>query len=485
MCGIVAVAGDSQASYLTYLGLHALQHRGEEAAGIVSGNGEASFRAVALGQVDEGISPEALAKLKGDFAIGHVRYSTAGGSLERNCQPLMAYNTPLGEIAIAHNGNIPGYQALRAVFQRQGALFYTESDTEILLVAIVRELQRISGKQPVTAESFAEILKKTLSSIEGTYSLAILSRQFLALVRDPWGVRPLALGRLGEAWVGASETIAFDLIGAKYVEDVAPGEIVVVERSLASPKVIRAQMEPKKGASQPAKIPCIFELVYFSRPDSVVFGRDVYEAREAMGRALAEEAPAEADCVIAVPDSANVQAVGYAQRLGIPYEIGLVRSHYIGRTFIAPTQTTRDFAAKLKYSPVRSVLRNKRVVVVDDSIVRGTTSKKIIHLLRDQGGAREVHLRVASPPVAWPCFYGIDMPTKRELVASGRKIDDIRTFLGVDSLKYLSIEGMFKACGGARENFCHACFSGDYRIAGGVAKASIAQEEKKHMVAKP
>ncbi|MEK7287592.1 MAG: amidophosphoribosyltransferase, partial [Elusimicrobiota bacterium] len=481
-CGFVGLAWLLEASYLAYLSLHALQHRGEEAAGIVSSDGEASFRAVAQGLVDEGFGPETLAKLRGDFAIGHARYSTAGGSIERNCQPLMAYNTPLGEIALAHNGNIPGFEALRSVLQRQGALFYTESDTEILLVAIVRELQRLGDKKLMNAELFAEVLKKTLTPIEGTYSLVILSRQFLALVRDPWGVRPLALGRLGDAIVGASETSAFDLIGAGMTEEVKPGEIVVVERG--SLGLTRAKIEPRqtKGQAPAGAIPCIFELVYFARPNSSVLGRDVYQAREAMGRRLAEEAPAQADCVIAVPDSASVQALGYAQRLGLPYELGLVRSHYIGRTFIAPTQTVRDFAAKLKYSPVRSLLAGKRVVVVDDSVVRGTTSKKIIRLIREQGGAREVHLRVASPPVAWPCFYGIDMPTKKELVASGRSVEEIRDFLGVETLNYLSLDGMLGACSGVKENFCHACFSGEYRIAKDVIRAVISKEEKKATV---
>ncbi|MBI2069028.1 MAG: amidophosphoribosyltransferase [Elusimicrobia bacterium] len=477
MCGIFGVTHNKDASYLTYLGLHALQHRGQEAAGIVSTGGESCLRAVASGLVDEGIKPEILKDLTGDFAVGHTRYSTSGGSLERNAQPLMAYNTPVGELAIAHNGNIPGYKEMRASLQHKGALFYSESDTEVLLVAIVQEIQRVHARRKkVTPRLLAYCINRALASIEGSYSLLLLMPDYLVAVRDPGGVRPLTMGRFNDGYVFASETNAFDLIGAQVEREVKAGEILVAPRK---GKVQSFALKPKHASSKAGSLPCVFELVYFARPDSVVFSQDVYRARREMGRRLAEEAPVPgADCVMAVPDSASVQALGYAQCLGLPLEAGLVRSHYIGRTFIAPKQTIRDFAARLKFNPVRGLLQGKKVVVIDDSIVRGTTSKKIIRLIREIGGAKEVHMRVASPPIAWPCFYGIDMPTRKELIASGHSVEEIQKFLGVDSLKYLSLEGMLAAAGGNQDSFCHACFSGRYRIAQEAVKKSLAEEAR-------
>jgi len=463
MCGIFGVANHKEASYLTYLGLHALQHRGEEACGIASTNGQVTLRQVANGLVDECFRKDHLMQLPGNLAIGHVRYSTSGGSLERNAQPLMVFNTPLGELAIAHNGNIPGYQSLRSQMQKKGALFYTDSDTEVLLVAIVQQLQKkLQSTRAVSASTLAKALADALRPIEGAYSLLLLSRDFLIAVRDPWGVRPLAIGKLENSWVFSSETNAFDFVGATFLREVKPGEIVIAANGSKDLKSFFIVDQAQKV--NPAA--CIFEMVYFARPDSNIFGRDVYQARRAMGRVLAQEAPvANADCVIAVPDSANVQALGYAEELGLPCEMGLVRSHYIGRTFIAPYQANRDFAAKLKYNPVRSLLEGKRIVVVDDSIVRGTTSKKLIRILRQLGGAKEVHFRVASPPMRWPCFYGIDMPTRKEFVATDKNIGEIKDFLDVDSLGYLSLEGMLKAAGASGGGFCTACFSGNYPIA--------------------
>lgn len=471
MCGVFGIAYHPQASYLTYLGLHALQHRGQEAAGIVSTDGKVTYQELAAGLVDEGLNSQRLHRLHGDMAIGHVRYSTAGGSLMRNIQPFIVYNTPIGEVALAHNGNIPGYETLRVQMQKKGALFYTESDSEILLVAIVQVLQKeLSGHKIPAAQHLAHFLRTALAGIEGAYSFVMLTRDFMAAIRDPWGLRPLVLGRLDEALLVASETTAFDLIGARFEREVKPGEIVIMSRQKSEPSVFSL-------AAQPARpMPCIFELVYFARPDSRIFDRDVYQARQAMGQKLAQEAPVpDADLVLAVPDSATVQALGYARELRLPYEMGLVRSHYIGRTFIAPHQKIRDFAAKLKFNPVRGVLEGKKIVVVDDSIVRGTTSKKIIRLLKEVGGAKEIHLRVASPPICWPCFYGIDMPTRQELIASNSNIEKIQKFLGVASLAYLSLPGLLSACGADENSFCHACFSGRYRLA---KRAVLEQLEK-------
>ncbi|MEK6543866.1 MAG: amidophosphoribosyltransferase [Elusimicrobiota bacterium] len=467
MCGIFGVTHNKQAAYLTYLGLHALQHRGQEACGIVSADAEHCRQELAKGLVDEGIQAASLARLKGDFSIGHVRYSTAGGSLMRNTQPLVAFNTPLGEIALAHNGNIPGYKGLRSQLQKQGALFYTDSDSEVLLVAIVGALQRQSnGDRHIGVAQFAKILTEALSGIEGAYSLLILTRDFMVAVRDPWGMRPLVMGRLDGSYVFASETGAFDLIGARYQREVKPGEIVIVSRVKAVP-----QSYPLKAERRAA---CVFELVYFAKPDGKVFDKEVYLARRRMGARLAEEAPVKgADLVIAVPDSATVQALGFAQKAGLPFESALIRSHYIGRTFIAPEQKIRDFSTKLKFNPVRGMLKGKKVVVVDDSIVRGTTSKKIIRLLKEVGGAKEVHMRIASPPIAWPCFYGIDMPTRRELIAANRKVESIRRYLNVASLAYLSLDGMLDAAADGQDGFCHACFSGQYTVAKDAVQRSL------------
>ncbi|MBI4063364.1 MAG: amidophosphoribosyltransferase [Elusimicrobia bacterium] len=472
MCGIFGVTHSAEASYLTYLGLHALQHRGEEAAGITSSNGKHCIRVVRAGLVDEGMTPDVLKGLAGDFAIGHTRYSTSGGSLERNAQPLMAHNTAMGELAIAHNGNIPGYRKLREAFQKKGALFYTDSDTEVLLVAIVQELQhRLHNGVKSTPELLGECISRALAPIEGAYSLLMLTRDFLVAVRDPWGFRPLALGRLKDSDALASETNAFDLIGAKFERDIKPGEILILPRR-GNPRSFF--ITAKNASAKVGPQPCIFELVYFARPDSSLFGRDAYWARREMGRQLAQEAPVkDADCVVPVPDSATVQALGYAERLKLPLEVGLVRSHYIGRTFIAPHQTIRDFSARLKLNPVRGLLRGKKVVLIDDSIVRGTTSRKIVRLIREVGGAKEIHMRIASPPVKWPCFYGIDMPTKKELIASQRSVEEIQKFLGVDSLKYLSLKGLLQASGGSDGSFCHACFSGQYKIAQKAVRESL------------
>lgn len=443
MCGIAAVSGTSEAAKLVFLSLHSLQHRGQEAAGIVSierGGGGSRIRK-GTGLVADAFNETKLSGLVGDLALGHIRYSTAGGAGLLNAQPLLVRYSE-GDLALAHNGNLTNAQELRGQLVREGALFQSTIDSEVIVHLIAR-----SRRLDVDGQ-----IDDALSQLEGAFSVLITVGDTLYAARDRHGFRPLVMGVHEGSYVFASETCALDIIGAKYVRDLEPGEIVRVKDG-------ELTILPRIG-SYAAPAPCIFELVYFARPDSRLWGYSVDRARRAFGRQLAIERPVDADCVISVPDSANSAALGFAEQSGIPFELGLIRNHYVGRTFIEPSQTGRNFKVRLKYSPVREVLAGKRVVVVDDSLVRGTTSQGLVSMLRE-AGATAVHFRLASPPVRHPCYYGIDMPTKEELIASARTTDEIRTKLGVDSLGYLSLNGMLKAVD-PEGSFCSACFSGNY-----------------------
>ena len=384
-----------------------------------------------------------LARLPGSAAIGHTRYSTAGQSILENAQPMVA-RTAAGPVAVAHNGNLVNAEELRAELSEGGALFTGSGDTEVVVHLYARE--RIGNT--------VERIQKALAQVRGAYSLLFLTDDALVAVRDPLGFRPLVLGRLRGAWVFASETCALDLIEAEYIRELEPGEMVVVDKD--GLRTVQRQAPQRQGQ-------CVFELIYFARPDSRVFSRQVYTTRKALGRRLAEEWPAQADVVIPVPDSGVAAALGFAERSGIPYDMGLIRSHYVGRTFIEPSQSIRHFGVKLKLNPVPDVVKGKRVVVVDDSIVRGTTSRKIVKMIRD-AGAREVHLRISAPPTRWPCYYGIDTPVRSELIAASHTVDEIARYVTADSLGYLSMEGMLGAVQAQPKTFCNACFSGEYLV---------------------
>lgn len=448
-CGVVAIYGHAEAEKLAYLGLHALQHRGQESAGIVTSDGMTLHMHKAMGLVAEIFSEEVLTQLRGTLAIGHTRYSTAGDSALLNAQPIMVQSNK-GMMALAHNGNLVNATEIRARLESQGSIFQTNSDTEVIvhLIALSRE------------HTLPEAMADALRRVEGAFSLVMVSPDRVFAARDPRGFRPLAMGRIpaqaGEKQdtiVFASETCAFDLIGATFERDVKPGELIAI-----GPEGITSRFySPSLQQSS-----CIFEHVYFSRPDSLVFGRAVQESREQLGRQLAREAPADADVVVPVPDSGVTAAMGYAAESGIPFRFGLIRNHYVGRTFIEPRQTVRDFGVKLKLNPVRSLLEGKRVVLIDDSIVRGTTSKKIVRMVRSAGAA-EVHMRISCPPTISPCFYGVDTPSKRELIAANKTVEEIRQFIGADSLAYLSVEGLKKACAdGEKTTYCSACYTGSY-----------------------
>ena len=449
MCGVIGIFGHPEASKLAYLGLHALQHRGQESAGIVSSDGQQLHWVREMGHVGEIFTEERLRVLPGSAAIGHVRYSTTGDSVTKNAQPL-AVNYAHGSLAIAHNGNLVDAAELRARLERQGSIFQTTSDTEIILHLIAH------SHEPDLPSRIADALR----SVHGAYSLVFLSESSLVAVRDPLGIRPLSLGRHKKnGWVVASETCAFDLIEAEHIRDIEPGEMLVVDSNGSRSLHPFLSEEPRH---------CIFEWIYFARPDSVIAGQSVHAARENMGRRLAIEHPVDADLVIPVPDSGTAAAIGYARESGIPFGQGLIRSHYVGRTFIEPTESIRHFGVKLKLSPVRDVLAGKRVVVVDDSIVRGTTSGKIIGMIRG-AGAREVHLRISSPPTIGPCHYGIDTPDRDKLIASSHTVDEVRRFVGADTLGYLSLEGLHQSVGGIltkdeHRGLCDGCFSSKYPI---------------------
>ncbi|PQM35895.1 amidophosphoribosyltransferase chloroplastic [Prunus yedoensis var. nudiflora] len=438
-CGVVGIYGDPEASRLCYLALHALQHRGQEGAGIVCVQDDVLQSITGVGLVSEVFNQTKLDQLPGDLAIGHVRYSTAGASMLKNVQPFVA-GYRFGSVGVAHNGNLVNYRALRAKLEDTGSIFNTSSDTEVVLHLIA-----ISKHRP-----FLLRIVDACEQLEGAYSMVFVTKDKLVAVRDPHGFRPLVMGRRSNgSVVFASETCALDLIEATYEREVFPGEVVVVD---------------KEGPKQ-----CIFEHIYFALPNSVVFGRSVYESRRAFGEILATEAPVDCDVVIAVPDSGVVAALGYAAKAGVAFQQGLIRSHYVGRTFIEPSQKIRDFGVKLKLSPVRAVLEGKRVVVVDDSIVRGTTSSKIVRLLKE-AGAKEVHMRIASPPIIASCYYGVDTPSSEELISNRMSVEEIREFIGSDSLAFLPIAKLEKMLDNQSPNFCYACFSGKYPVEPGEVK---------------
>ncbi len=448
-CGVVAIYSHPEAETLAYLGLHALQHRGQESAGIVSSDGMSLHIHKAMGLVADIFTEDRLQKLRGTLAIGHTRYSTTGDSAILNAQPIMVQSNK-GMIALAHNGNLTNAFELRSRMEAQGSIFQTSSDTEVIVHLIAQ------SREQTLPEAIADALRR----VEGAFSLVMISRDRIFAVRDPHGFRPLAMGRipasgdrLHDTIVFASETCAFDLVGATYEREVKPGELVIV-----GPEGISSRFY----APAAAQSSCIFEHVYFSRPDSRVFGRPVQESREQLGRHLAIESPADADLVVPVPDSGVTAAIGYAAESGIPLRFALIRNHYVGRTFIEPQQSVRDFGVRLKLNPVRSLLEGKRVVLIDDSIVRGTTSRKIVRMVRS-AGAKEVHMRISCPPTISPCFYGVDTPRKKELIAANNTVEQIRQFVGADSLAYLSLDGLKKAChDGEKTTYCTACYTGRY-----------------------
>lgn len=446
-CAVFGIWNDPEASRMAYLGLYAQQHRGQESAGIVSLHEGAHIHHKGMGLVGDVFQEEDLERLRGRAAIGHVRYSTTGQSLQTNIQPLTAqlFNGPVG---IAHNGNIVNSAVLKDDLKKHGAIFQGTTDTECLLHMVARN----------PSNEIVQCLKDSVVSMQGAYSLVVMTQDRLVAVRDPMGFRPLVLGHRfleggGFSYVIASETCAFDLIGAKYVREIEPGEIYWVDKD--------GEHSERFTEPSPRQAKCVFEHVYFSRPDSIVFGSSVYESRKHMGQILAQENPIEADIVIPVPDSGVPAAIGYSNESGIPFELGIIRNHYIGRTFIQPSQSIRSFGVKIKLNAQTAILKDKRVVVIDDSLVRGTTSQKIIRLIR-QAGAKEVHFRIASPPTTGPCFYGVDTPKKAQLIAARQSLDEIRDFIDADSLAYLSIEGMMRAVRGEKDQFCAACFDGNY-----------------------
>ncbi len=461
-CGVFGVFGEPDAAKTAYLGLYALQHRGQEAAGMCASDGTELRVVKGMGLVPDVFTNERLASLTGDSAIGHTRYSTAGDTTLTNAQPILI-DCNKGQLALAHNGNLTNASKWRRKLEHSGSIFQTNSDTEVIVHLIARSNNR----------NLSNAIADALNLVEGAYSLLILTRDELYAVRDPRGFRPLALGRLRDRWVVASETCAFDLIGATYVRDIEPGEMLRISRAGLESIRFSAARDPQF---------CIFEHVYFARPDSMVFGRSVNHSREMLGKLLAREHPVPADVIVPVPDSGVPAAIGYSLESGVPFRMGLIRNHYIGRTFIQPAQSIRDFGVKLKLNPVRELMAGKRVVLVDDSIVRGTTSRKIVRMVRE-AGASEVHVRISSPPTISPCYYGIDTPTREELIASAdsrirprlpqtsaqtnvpasaQAVEEIRAFLEADSLGYLSLGALREAVGDSTGQFCTSCFTGNY-----------------------
>jgi len=446
-CGVFAVYGHPEAANLAHLGLHALQHRGQESAGISSSDGKEIYTHKAMGHVADIFTASVLNGLPGYMAIGHTRYSTAGDSLLTNAQPFPV-TCNKGHISVAHNGNITNAMELRKELEDHGSIFQATSDTEVILHLVARSNQR----------TVPEALREALMLLDGAFSLVVVANDSIIVARDPHGFRPLAIGRMnlskGPVYVFASETCAFDLIDAHHVGDVEPGEMVIAGPDGLTREFYTLPARPSQ---------CVFEHVYFSRPDSTVFGLPVQQSREMMGRLLAEELPVEADVVVPIPDSGVAAALGYAHASGIPFRHGLIRNHYVGRTFIEPSQAIRDFGVRLKLNPVRDILAGKSVILVDDSLVRGTTSQKIVRMVRN-AGAREVHLRISCPPTISPCFYGVDTPSKRELIAANQSVEEIRQFIDCDTLAYLSLDKLQLAVHdiGAESHFCYACYTGDY-----------------------
>lgn len=443
MCGIFGVYPHKDAARIVYLGLYALQHRGEEAAGIATNNGKKVCLHKGTGLVSDVFDERIIRHLRGELAVGHTRYSTTGSSELKNAQPFFV-KSKIGKIAIAHNGNLTNASGLRKQMEEKGSIFQTTADSEI-----VAHLLAHSPKK-----NYKEAIIWALSQLEGAYSFVIMLNDILIGARDTFGWRPLCLGRLDGAYILASETCALDLIQAQYIRDIEPGEILFIHKD---------NLESIKPFNKTAHAFCIFEYIYFARPDSNIFGHNVYITRQRLGERLVAEFPIEADLVMPIPDSGTYAALGFARASGIPYEIGMIRNHYIGRTFIQPTQYLRDFRVKVKLNPVRDVLKDKRIVIVEDSIVRGTTSRMRVKTLR-QAGATQVNMRISCPPLRFPCFYGIDFPTKKELIAHRHSIEWIRDFIGADSLKYLSLEGMLSSMPLPAEEFCIACFTGSYPV---------------------
>jgi len=442
-CGIFGIFGHSEAANLTYLGLYALQHRGQESVGIATSDGGPLQIHKAMGYVADNFDEATFTRLQGMSAIGHVRYSTAGESGMKNAQPILI-DCAHGEIAVAHNGNLVNAQELRQELVSQGSIFQTTSDTEVLLHLYARS-------KAATPEA---ALVEAISAARGAFSLVFLTRDRLIAVRDPHGFRPLTLGRLGDAYIVCSETCALDLIGAEWVRDIQPGEVFI-----AGP-----DGEKSLHPFPPARLAhCVFEHVYFSRPDSYVFGRSVNEVRTELGRRLAREQPTPADVVVPIPDSGVCAATGFAEVSGVPLRMGLIRNHYVGRTFIEPQQSIRHFGVRVKLNPVKSILQGQRVILVDDSIVRGTTSRKIVKMVR-AAGAREVHMRISCPPTISPCFYGVDTPQRSELIAATHSLEEIRRYIGADSLGYLSLEGLLASVGSDRQSYCSSCYTGEYPV---------------------
>ncbi|HEU5238060.1 MAG TPA: amidophosphoribosyltransferase, partial [Pyrinomonadaceae bacterium] len=440
-CGVFGIYGHAEAARLTYLGLYALQHRGQESCGIVASNGEQLVSEREMGYVSEVFDQTRLDRLSGTSAIGHVRYSTSGEVSIRECQPFLV-RCQHGQIAICHNGNLPFAREERKRLEAEGAIFSSTSDTEVILHGVARS----------RADSIAAAIPEVLRDTEGAFSMLFLTPSELIAIRDPRGFRPLALGRLGDSWVIASETCAFDLIDATYVRDIEPGEMVVInEEGLRSTHPLSSQKHSM----------CIFEHVYFARPDSIIFGQSVNRSRHKMGRRLAIEQPADADIVVPVPDSGVPAAIGYSAESGLPFRFGLVRNHYVGRTFIEPKQSIRSFGVRIKLNPIRHLIENKRIVLIDDSIVRGTTSKKIVRMVRE-AGAKEIHVRISCPPTISPCYYGVDTPNKSELIAANMSIAEICQFIEADSLGYLSLDGMQEATGISAGESCVACWNEKY-----------------------
>jgi amidophosphoribosyltransferase len=443
MCGIFGIYHHPEASNLTYLGLYALQHRGQESAGIVSSDGLNLYHHRQMGLVYETFTKEILKGLYGKSAIGHVRYSTAGSSELKNAQPFVV-DYYKGSLAIAHNGNLTNAPLIRSKLESSGSIFQSNMDTEVIVHLIARSKEK----------TFVERTVQALHQVNGAYSLLFLTEKELLAARDPFGFRPLVLGQLKNSAVVASETCAFDLIGAKFVREIEPGEIVLINED---------GMKSFKPFPQKQRHQCIFEFIYFARPDSFIFNRNVYEVRKSFGVELAKESPADVDMAVPIPDSGFPATIGYAAESGVPLELGMIRNHYVGRTFIEPEQRIRHFGVKIKLNPVKELLSGKRIVTVDDSIVRATTSRKIVKMFRNTG-AKEVHMRISSPPITDPCFFGIDTPKRTELIASSNTVMQIQKFISANSLCYLSLEGLRRCVREEEENFCYACFTGDYPI---------------------
>lgn len=441
MCGVFGIFGHKEAAHLTYLGLYALQHRGEESAGIASYDGKKLNYQKGMGLVSDIFCEEKIKHLKGYISVGHNRYSTTGSSVAENIQPIMV-NHRRTPVVVAHNGNFTNTYQLHLNLEKEGAIFHTTMDSEIIIHLLARAKK----------DDFKEALVSALEKIEGAYSIVMMIGENLIGVRDPYGFRPLCIGKLGDAYVISSETCALDLIGAIYIRDIEPGEIVVINHqglnSLNLPSKKRYAL-------------CIFEYIYFARPDSNIFGHNVYLVRKALGQQLAKEFPLNCDLVMPIPDSGNYAALGFAEEAKLPFEFGMIRNHYVGRTFIQPSQFVRDFRVKVKLNPIKDSLKNKRIAVIEDSIVRGTTSKTRVKTLRD-AGAKEIHMRVSCPPLKFPCYYGIDFPTKKELIASEKSVEEVKNFIGLDSLAYLSLGGMLKSMPKDSSEFCTACFTGNY-----------------------